>query len=96
MKISFQCLYEVVKWIFLLSVAMKACLGLLVSLFVLGVQAQVNTRSLARSGVSKEITLNLLKSKVPQSARVTDAVCKEIQTAGFNTTYRCTITWEEN
>ena len=80
----------------MLSVAMKACLGLLVSLFVLGVQAQVNTRSLARSGVSKEITLNLLKSKVPQSARVTDAVCKEIQTAGFNTTYRCTITWEEN
>ena len=81
---------------FLLSVAMKACLGLLVSLFVLGVQAQANTRSLTRSGVSEEITLNLLKSKVPQSAIVTDFACKEIQTAGFNTTYRCTITWEEN
>lgn len=75
---------------------MKACFGLLAGLFLFTAQAQANTHSLTRSGVSEEITLNLLKSKVPQGATVMDTSCKEIQTAGFNTTYRCTITWEEN
>ena len=77
-------------------IAMRVCLGLITGLFLFGIQAQANTRSLTRSGVSEEITLNLLKSKVPQGATVSDEFCKEIQTAGFNTSYRCTITWEEN
>ena len=77
-------------------IAMRACLGLIAGIFLLGVQAQANTRSLTRSGVSEEITLNLLRSKVPQGATITDTSCKEIQTAGFNYSYRCTITWEEN
>jgi hypothetical protein len=77
-------------------IAMRACLGVIAGLFLFGIQAQANTRSLTRSGVSEEITLNLLKSKVPQGATVTDTSCKEIQTAGFNYSYRCTITWEEN
>ena len=77
-------------------IAMRAFLGLLAGLSLLGVHVQANTRSLTRSGVSEEITLNLLKSKVPQGATVTDISCKEIQTAGFNYSYRCTITWDEN
>lgn len=77
-------------------IAMRACLGLIAGLFLFGIQAQASTRSLTRSGVSEEITLNLLKSKVPQGATVTDTSCKEIQTADFNYSYRCTITWEEN
>ncbi len=75
---------------------MKACLGLIAGLCLFGVQAQANTRSLTRSGVSEEITLNLLKSKVPQGSTVIDTSCKEIQTGGFNYSYRCTITWEED
>ena len=77
-------------------ITMRVCLGLITGLFFLGMQAEANTRSLTRSGVSEEITLNLLKSKVPQGSIVTDTSCKEIQTAGFNTSYRCTITWDEN
>lgn len=75
--------------------AMKICSGLMAGLFLIGMQAQANPRSLTRSGVSEEITLNILKSKVPQGAEVTNTSCKEIQTAGFNYSYRCTITWEE-
>lgn len=88
--------YGKLRYNLFVLIAMRACLGLIAGIFLLGVQAQANTRSLTRSGVSEEITLNLLKSKVPQGATVTDTSCKEIQTAGFNYSYRCTITWEES
>ena len=88
--------YGKLRYNLFVLIGMRACLGLIAGIFLLGVQAQANTRSLTRSGVSEEITLNLLKSKVPQGATVTDTSCKEIQTAGFNYSYRCTITWEES
>ena len=74
---------------------MKACLGLLATLFLLGAQAKPNTQSLTRSGVSEETTLNILRSKVPQGATVTDASCKEIEIGDGNYSYRCTVKWED-
>ena len=81
------------SFVFLLP--MKIYLGLLAGLLLLGVDAQANTKSMTRSGVSEEITLNLLRSKVPQDATITDKSCREIQIR-LDTSYRCTITWEEN
>ena len=78
-----------------MSIAMKACLGLLAALFLLGAQAKANTQSLTRSGVSEEITLNILRSKVPQGATVTDTSCKEIEIGDGNYSYRCTVKWED-
>ncbi len=62
---------------------------------LLGAAAKPGSKSATRSGQSKEIILNILKSRVPQGATVTDSTCTEIATAGFNYSYRCTIKWEE-
>ncbi len=88
--------FNKLRYKLLTLIAMRAFLGLIAGLSLLGVHVQANTRSLTRSGVSEEITLNRLKSKVPQGATVTDTSCKEIQTADFNYSYRCTITWDES
>tara|TARA_Y100000589_G_scaffold94352_1_gene89179 strand:- start:452 stop:679 length:228 start_codon:yes stop_codon:yes gene_type:complete len=64
-----------------------------VSIFV-SANAFANTQSATADGVNQDITINLLMSKVPQGATVTDSSCERIETAGFNTRYRCTITWQ--
>ncbi len=74
---------------------MKMLLGLLVGCMLLATDAQARSRSSTRSGQSKEITLNRLRSQVPQGATITDTTCVEVGTAGFNYSYRCTIHWEE-
>ena len=74
---------------------MKLFIGLMAVSLLLGAAAKAGSKSVTRSGQSEEITLNILKSRVPQGATVTDTTCAEIATAGFNYSYRCTIKWEE-
>ena len=74
---------------------MKVFIGLLAGLMLLGTDAQARSKSATRSGQSEEITLNILRSRVPQGVTITDTNCIEIGTAGFNYSYRCTIKWEE-
>ena len=56
--------------------------------------AFANTQSATADGVDQDVTINRLMSKVPQGATVTDSSCEQLATAGFNTRYRCTITWQ--
>ena len=74
---------------------MKVFVGLLAGLMLLGANTQARSKSATRSGQSEEVTLNILRSKVPQGATITDTNCIEVGTAGFNYSYRCTIKWDE-
>ena len=74
---------------------MKLFIGLMAVSLLLGAAAKPGSKSATRSGQSKETILNILNSRVPQGATVTDSTCTEIATAGFNYSYRCTIKWEE-
>ena len=74
---------------------MKVFVGLLAGLMLLVANTQARSKSATRSGQSEEVTLNILRSKVPQGATITDTNCIEVGTAGFNYSYRCTIKWDE-
>tara|TARA_B100001079_G_scaffold234364_1_gene215613 strand:- start:56 stop:277 length:222 start_codon:yes stop_codon:yes gene_type:complete len=73
---------------------MKPFIIFFASSILLGTNALANIQSSTAEGVDKDITINRLMSKVPQGATVTDTSCEDIGTAGFNTRYRCTITWQ--
>ena len=74
--------------------AMKVLIGLLAGLLLFSNGARASTQSATGSGVSKEVTLNNLRSRVPRGATVTDTNCITIGTGDFSYRYRCTIKWE--